>query len=188
LSVLRRGVQKYPRSSSLLVCFGEVLSQVGDPAGALQSYLKASRLEPGHPMPYLNASRVYQQLNQMQLAKLHMKRALQLDDALSLTLVDIAQYKIQQNKKQSLLLTTPQHSAPGTSSCSSSLGTSVHHQEDQQPISIDNLVDEMSVTEILDYALSQARHVSEILDIFTAKQIATFYQDLQDKGLVSCIV
>jgi tetratricopeptide (TPR) repeat protein len=179
-------VQKYPRSASLLVCYGEVLSQVGDPAGALESYLKASQLEPGHPMPYLNASRVYQQLNQMQLAKLHMKKALQLDDALSLTLVDIAQYKIQQNKKQSLLT---QPSAPSTSSCSS-LGAS-NHQQDQsggQPISIDNLIDEMSVPEILDYALSQARHVSEILDIFTAKQIASFYQDLQEKGLVSCIV
>lgn len=161
------------------------MSQVGDPAGALQSFLKASQLEPGHPMPYLNASRVYQQLNQMQLAKLHMKKALQLDDSLSLTLVDIAQFKIQQNKKQSLL--TNQHSAPSISSCSSSLGAS-NHQEDDQQISIDNLVDELSVPEILDYALSQARHVSEILDIFTAKQIATFYQDLQDKGLVSCIV
>jgi hypothetical protein len=124
-------------------------------------------------MPYLNASRVYQQLNQMQSAKSHMKKALQLDDALSLTLVDIAQYKLQQNKK---------HGVP-----SSEVGQRAI-TPDTVSQSIDHLVEMMSVTEILDCALDQARHVSEILDIFTAKQIATFYQDLQEKGLVSSIV
>ncbi len=153
-----------------------MLGQAGDPSGALSAYSKAARLEPGHPMPYLNASRVYQQLNQMQLAKLHMRKALRLDDALSLTLVDIAQYKIQEKKRLGLL---PMNPSASISMASPSHGCTP---------SIDLLVDEMSVTDILEYALSQARHVSEILDIFTARQIASFYHDLQETGLVSCIL
>lgn len=182
MSVLRKGVERYPRSTSLLVCLGEVLSQTGDPSGALKFYSKASKLEPGHPMPYLNASRIYQQLNQKQLAKLHMKKALQLDDALSLALVDIAQYKIQENKKNGILPLSSSSSSSDTIPQQSSQSSSMI------PLSIDNVVDELSISEILDYALNQARHVSEILDIFTARQIATFYEDLHEKGLVSRMI
>lgn len=167
LSVLKKGIEKYPRSTSLLVCYGEVLSQAGDPSGALKLYYKASKLEPGHPMPYLNASRVYQQLNQMELAKLHMMKALSIDDSLSLTLVDIAQYKIQQRKKYPL----------------TNQNNEIHHKT-QEKNQINEIIDGMTVEEILDYGLYQARHVSEILDILTTKQIAEFYNKLYDKELV----
>jgi tetratricopeptide (TPR) repeat protein len=162
------------------------LSQAGDPSGALRIYFKASKLEPGHPMPYLNASRVYQQLNQMQSAKLHMKKALELDDALSLTLVDIAQYKLQQNKKHGII--APHQFPLSSPEIPQNQEQGANGHDFVSSHSIDHVVEMMSVTEILDCALDQARHVSEILDIFTAKQIAAFYQDLQEKGLVSSIV
>lgn len=166
MSVLKKGIEKYPRSTSLLVCYGEVLSQAGDPSGALKLYYKASKLEPGHPMPYLNASRVYQQLNQSELAKLHMMKALSIDDSLSLTLVDIAQYKIQQRKKYPIINNKEKTS------------------ESNENNRINQIIEEMTVEEILDYGLYQARHVSEILDILTTKQIAEFYNKLFEKELV----
>lgn len=143
-----------------------MLSQAGDPSGALKLYYKASKLEPGHPLPYLNAARVYQLLNQMELAKSHMMKALNLDDSLSMTIVEIAQYKIQQRKQQ-IIVHNPEKN--------------IHNNENNK---INEIIDEMTVEEILDYGLYQARHVSEILDILTTKQIAEFYNKLYETQLV----
>ena len=42
-------------------------------------------------MPYINASRCYQQLNQIELSKIHLNYAIKLDSTLAMTYVDIAQ-------------------------------------------------------------------------------------------------
>ena len=104
----------FPDNVSLCVCYGEVLGQAGDPAGSLKSYANASVLEPEHPLPYLNASRVYQQLNQLTLCKKHMAKAFDLDRSLSLTLVDIAQFKL--HEKRFLDQGEPLLSAPPSTS------------------------------------------------------------------------
>jgi len=158
LNILQRGIETFPDNVSLCVCYGEVLGQAGDPAGALKSYADASAMEPNHPLPYLNASRVYQQLNQMHLCKEHMAKAFGLDRSLSLTLVDIAQFKLHEKR----FLDQGEQSAVNTT---------------------DSFFEDMSSEDILESALDFSRHVSEAIDVFTARQIARFYAKLGATGL-----
>ena len=169
LNILQKGMLTFPDNVSLCVCYGEVLGQAGDPAGSLKSYANASVLEPEHPLPYLNASRVYQQLNQLTLCKKHMAKAFDLDRSLSLTLVDIAQFKLHEKRfldQGEPLLSAP----PSTSSLPVELETS-------------SFFDEQSSADILETAVEVSRHVSEVIDVFTARQIARFYAKLGASGL-----
>ena len=161
LNVLQNGINTFPGNVSLHVSYGEILGQSGDPAGALKSYAKASNIEPNHPLPFLNASRVYQQLNQHQLCKVHMAKALDLDRSLSLTLVDIAQFKLHEKRF-------------------------AFHGDGSSPEQVaDNhdILDDMSSEAILNSALDVSRHVSEVIDVYTARQIARFYARLGESGL-----
>jgi len=124
-------------------------------------------------MPYINASRVYQQLNQMQLAKKHMMKALEVDRSLSLTLVDIAQFKIHEKRRQGIERSDSTETRSGHVNCATKSG---------------DIIDSVSISTILDYALNEARHVSEIIDVITAKQISEFYNRLQESGLAPCVV
>jgi predicted Zn-dependent protease len=49
----------------LMLCCGELHSQVGDMVKALDFFQKASVLMPGNPLSYVNAARTYQQLSQV---------------------------------------------------------------------------------------------------------------------------
>ncbi len=160
---------------ALLTCYGEVQAQAGNPSGALSTYATASKLEPGHPLPFLNAAHVYQQLNQQSLAKKHSQYALTLDDTLSLTLVDIAQAKMNESRFYLLHHSTdkPLHQDK------SSADTALEFQPSQR-----SLLYEKSSLDILESALGLARHASEIIDIFASKQICQFYTDLTQSGLV----
>jgi tetratricopeptide (TPR) repeat protein len=162
LNILQKGIKTFPDNVSLCVCYGEVLGQAGDPAGALKSYSDASAMEPNHPLPFLNASRVYQQLNQMQLCKKHMEKAFNLDKSLSLTLVDIAQFKLHEKRF------SDQGEAAVSSPSSEEEGM---------------FFEDLSSEEILETAVDVSRHVSEVIDVFTAKQIARFYAKLGASGL-----
>jgi tetratricopeptide (TPR) repeat protein len=91
LNELREGVESLPHNIYLQMCLGEVLAQVGDAVGALKCFEKASKLDDLHPLPYVNASRTYQQLNQQSQAKRHITTAIGLDPALAMTRVDLSQ-------------------------------------------------------------------------------------------------
>lgn len=182
LSVLQRGAKRYPDDASLQICLGEVLGQAGNPSGSFKAYACAAHIEPGHPMPYLNASKLYQQMNQLESAKEHMAKALHVDSSLAITLVDIAQYKIHESRRGGAVLETVQDSLSKISLAAeetSALG-GVSHAE--------YLIQSARAMDILEYALDQARHVSEIIDVFTAKKIAEFYLSLQENGLAPCIL
>jgi tetratricopeptide (TPR) repeat protein len=176
--VLQRGVKRYPENSSLQICLGEVLAQAGNPSGALKAYAAAARAEPGHPMPYLNASKLYQQMNQLDLAREHMRKALRVDSSLAITLVDIAQFKIHESRRGGVREADVSLDAPSLST-EAGAGVAGSHA--------DHLINAASATVILDCALDQARHVSEIIDVFTAKKIAGFYLHLQGTGLAPCM-
>jgi Tfp pilus assembly protein PilF len=61
---------------------------------ALKSFREVSVCDPLHPLPYLNAARVYQQLNQKEEARIHMEIALAVDPTLAMTRVDLAQHHL----------------------------------------------------------------------------------------------
>lgn len=84
--------KQFPSSIYLLLCLGEVQSQAGDIVAALECFRQASMIDPSHPLPYVNAGRTYQQLNQLHLAEEHLRVALTLDPTLAMTHVDLAQY------------------------------------------------------------------------------------------------
>lgn len=71
---LEEGVESFPRNLYLRMCYGEVLSQGGDAVGAIDAFRIASSIDPLHPLPYVNASRTYQQLNQPTMAMHHLTR------------------------------------------------------------------------------------------------------------------
>ena len=178
--MLQRGARRYPGDASLQICLGEVLGQAGNPAGALKAYSLAAEIEPTHPMPYLNASKLYQQMNQLDLARTHMRKALRVDSSLAITLVDIAQFKIHESRRGSVMPSSTQLSVDADHSVAAChVAASVSHA--------DYLINSASATTILDSALDQTRHVSEIIDVFTAKKIAGFYMELQESGLAPCV-
>ena len=74
----------------LRLTVGELLAQAGDVVGALSDFRKAARNSPAHPLPYLNAARVYSSLQQPRLARLHLQRALMRDPTFSQTYTDMA--------------------------------------------------------------------------------------------------
>lgn len=86
------GLALYPRSEYLLLCQGEIFCQVGEAIGALKLFKKVSEMDPDHPLPYLNAARVYQQLGQQVQSLRHMRFALEADPTFSVARVDLAQH------------------------------------------------------------------------------------------------
>ena len=65
---------------------------MGDAMASLQYYKQASTLDPYNPLPYLNASRVYQQIKLHSESFRHMQLALHIDNQFSMAKVDLAQY------------------------------------------------------------------------------------------------
>jgi hypothetical protein len=55
-------------------------------------------LYPTHPLPFVNAARTYQQLNQRGLSTAHVQRAVALDPSFPLPHVDLAQALLYQGK------------------------------------------------------------------------------------------
>ena len=108
--------------------------------GSLASFHQANTIDPHHPLPFVNAARTYQQLNQTTTAKQHLDGALRLDHTFALTHIDVAQAALQAGKTQKAL-------------------------------------------NILDKALLRARHVSDLLDVLTAKRVAELQVLLQEEGL-----
>lgn len=85
------------------MCLGEVLGQLGDLTGSLSCFKRAHILCPDHPLPFVNAARSYQNLNQPALAKAHLAHALQVDPSFPLTYVDLAQAKLQSGRAEEAL-------------------------------------------------------------------------------------
>lgn len=100
---LRRGIDKYPDAIYVQLCLGEVLSQLGDAVGALQLFKKAAQSEPSNPVPFINAARTYQQMNQRSNASKHLNHALKTDPALAMTKVDLAQNLMQSGHTEEAL-------------------------------------------------------------------------------------
>lgn len=65
---LQKGYRDHPNCLNLAICLGEVMSAAGDMVGALEAFKKASEIDPFHPLPFLNAARTYQQLNQVEFS------------------------------------------------------------------------------------------------------------------------
>ena len=91
MGILEEGLELYPHAVILLLCAGEVHSQCGDMVKSIKMFRKASLLEAGHPLPWVNAARTYQQLGQLDAAKAHIQVALSLDPTVAMTRVDHAQ-------------------------------------------------------------------------------------------------
>ena len=92
LRLIKNGLRLYPSSLYMLLCLGELYCQASEAISAIKTFKKVNKLCPHHPLPYLNASRVYQQLNQQQLAMTHMEYALAVDPTFTLTRVELAQH------------------------------------------------------------------------------------------------
>lgn len=140
LGLLKRACKQAPDSLYLHLSYGEVLSQAGDLVGSLACFHQAHDTDPTHPLPFVNAARTYQQLNQLTTARLHLDKALLLDPHFSLTYIDVAQAALQAGKTEESL-------------------------------------------RILDRALLLARHVSDLLDVLTAKRVAELQLCLEQEGL-----
>jgi tetratricopeptide (TPR) repeat protein len=91
LRTLQDGMVLHPESMYLLLCTGEVVGQTGDAVKALRCFARAARLDPGHPLPLVNAARTYTQLSQPVQAAAHLACAIRLDPALATIRVDAAQ-------------------------------------------------------------------------------------------------
>ena len=90
-------------SPILLLCCGEVYSQLGDMVNALKCFRKANELAPENPLCYVNAARTYQQLSQLTTSEQHLQAALKLDPALAMVRVDLAQNLLLSGKASSAL-------------------------------------------------------------------------------------
>lgn len=75
----------------LELSLGEISCQAGDVVAGLGHFKQASICDPLHPLPYTNAARAYQQLQQWSLAEHHLAMSLSCDPYLATTYVDIAQ-------------------------------------------------------------------------------------------------
>ena len=139
IAVLKRGLRLFPSSLYINLSLGEIMSQSGDIIMALTCFKTASLIDPHCPLPYINASRVYQQLNQNKLAELHLSKAMDLDDYFAMTKVDLAQF----------------------------------HMSTGRP----------NVIEILNQALVEARHVSEIRDVLSAIEFSKMQLELVSEGI-----
>ena len=60
-----------------------MVGQTGDAVKALHCFSRAARLDPSHPLPFVNAARTYTQLSQPTQAAEHLARAIELDPALA---------------------------------------------------------------------------------------------------------
>lgn len=95
------GLRHFPSSSSLLLCGGEIVSQAGDMVKGLRHFDRCAQLPAfaaSLPLPFVSAARVYQQLGQLGTAKRHLRRALELDGSLAMTLVDLSQLLRQEKR------------------------------------------------------------------------------------------
>lgn len=140
LRLLKRACKQAPDSLYLHLSYGEVLGQAGDLVGSLACFHQAHESDPTHPLPFVNAARTYQQLNQTSTARRHLDRALLLDPSFSLTYIDVAQGALQGGRTEEAL-------------------------------------------QILDKALLLARHVSDLLDVLTARRVAELQLCLEGEGL-----
>lgn len=139
ISVLKKAAEDFPNSLYINLSLGEVMSQCGDIVMALTCFKTASIIDPSCPLPYMYASRVYQQLSQNKIAEGHLSRALALDDRFAMSKVDLAQYYMQTGRP--------------------------------------------NVLEILQGALSDARHVSEIRDVLAAIEFSKMQLELVSAGI-----
>lgn len=140
MRMLQSAVDKYPKSSVLRLCLGEVQSQAGNVVDAMHSFKVAHDLQPMDPLALINASRTYQQLGQLSTAVAHLTLASNLDRALALPKVDLAQGLLQAGQTNEALA-------------------------------------------MLEEALQQARHVSEIADVLTARTVALVQLQLEQRGV-----
>jgi len=110
LRVLEKGVARHPSSVYILLCQGEILSQVGEVVRALGCFQRAASVEEGgdssssNPLPFINAARTYQQLSQPVAALRHIALALRRDSFLPMTFVDLAQIFVHLGRTQEAVL------------------------------------------------------------------------------------
>jgi len=103
LRLLREACEDHPDSLYLLLCYGEVLGQAGDLVGSLSSFAQAHRLDLRNPLPFVNAARTYQQLNQGSTSRKHLNCAASIDPHFALTHIDVAQAALQEGRTQKAL-------------------------------------------------------------------------------------
>lgn len=155
---MQRGIAKYPHNCTLYLTFGEISIQAGNVRNALLAFRIAAEIDPTHPFPFLNCARLYQQVNQLFMCKLHMQRALTIDDTLSVTLIELAQ-------------STMHH--PGL--------LALHSSEFPEITDVDAKV-------LLERATALSRHASEVVDIFTARLIYDVYNKYVGLGIAQSLL
>lgn len=105
LAQIKEGLEHHPSAPYMLLCLGEIYSQTGDAVAALAAFKKAHEIDCYNPLPYLNAARVYQQIKQPKIAFQHMQIAIQIDPALAMTKVDLAQQYLHSGRTEEALKT-----------------------------------------------------------------------------------
>ena len=103
LYVLRNACQQHPKQLYLLLCYGEVLSQLGDLVGSLSCFEAAHRLHTSNPLPFVNAARTYQQMSQPGTSDRHLQCAVAIDPSFALTQIDVAQGLLHRGATQEAL-------------------------------------------------------------------------------------
>ncbi len=103
LRLLREACESHPKSLYLLLCYGEVLGQAGDLVGSLSCFSQAHSLDLRNPLPFVNAARTYQQLNQSATSKQHLTCASVIDPHFALTHIDVAQAALQEGRTEKAL-------------------------------------------------------------------------------------
>lgn len=96
MRILEKGVNKYPNAIFILLCQGEIYSQVGEIVKAIKCFQRGAKIEEeisnsANPLPYINAARAYQQLSEPITALNHISIALKYDSFLPMIFVDLAQ-------------------------------------------------------------------------------------------------
>jgi tetratricopeptide (TPR) repeat protein len=100
LRLLKDACSEYENATYLLLCYGEVLSQAGDLVGALACFEAAHSQDMLNPLPFVNAGRTYQQLQQPKVSELHLNQALAVDPTFALTQIDVAQSALHKGQTQ----------------------------------------------------------------------------------------
>jgi Tfp pilus assembly protein PilF len=77
---------------------------VGDSIGGLLIFKKCARIDPTHPLPFVNSARTFTQMGQFDLAIAHIARALELDVSYCMTYVDLAQVHLQRGHTREALV------------------------------------------------------------------------------------
>jgi tetratricopeptide (TPR) repeat protein len=101
--ILRSAWQEHPNCLEAKLFYSEVLTHLGDFATALSVLSEAASCDPSCPIPYVNAARAYLSMNDTRSARIHLDRALAIDDKCSAVYLDMGQLMMQDGAPEKAL-------------------------------------------------------------------------------------